>query len=222
MLTPQKKIHRKEIKEDALVTWYFRITRWIAPYRRYFNIGGVVVLAAVALSVLMTSSKKNAEANAQGKLGVAEQSYFLNDYGRLIQDMKPILNKYPGTRAAGMAAFYLANAYFAQGNYGEAETFFKLYADKYADDPMLTASSLAGLAQVAESKNETAKAAVLYEKAGRKYKNSFAAPFYLKEAVRCYAQTGNKAAAENLLERIEKKYPGNSLKEEVRFLAESM
>ena len=222
MLRPTKKIHRKEIKEDALVTQYVRIRRLYDQHSRTIHIGLIVLLAAAAIGVLMLRSKRAAEVKSQEMLGLAEQAYYMNDYPRVIRDMEPILKNYPGTRAAGTAAFYTANAYFSQNNLNEAEKFFRMVVDHYRQNPLFSASSLAGLAAVEESRNQTTKAAKYYEKAGKQYSELYAAPFYLKEAARCYLAAGDRASALKLLDSILKEHPESAVSEEVQWLKESI
>jgi tetratricopeptide (TPR) repeat protein len=221
MLRPTKKIHRKEIKEDALVTNYFRVRKLVDRYSRQVNIGLIAVLAIAVILILMARSKRGAELKAQERLGLAEQAYYMNDYPRVVKDMEPILKAYPGTRAAGTAAFYTANAYFALGNTAEAEKYYKMVVDHYGQNPLFSASSYAGLAAIEDSRNQGAKAAQLFEKAGMKYPKLYSAPFYLKEAARCYLSAGKKNEARELLDRIQKKYPDSAVSEEVKWLRES-
>jgi tetratricopeptide (TPR) repeat protein len=222
MLRPTKKIHRKEIKEDALVTQYVRIRRLYDRYSRSINIGLIVLLAFAVIGVLMARSKRGAEIKSQEMLGLAEQAYYMNDYPRVIRDMEPIIKIYPGTRAAGTAAFYTANAYFNQNNIVEAEKFYRIVVDHYRQNPLFSASSLAGLATIDESRKQTAKAAQLYEKAGNQYSELYAAPFYLKEAARCYLASGDKTSALKLLNTIQKEHPESAVSEEVQWLKESI
>jgi tetratricopeptide (TPR) repeat protein len=222
MLRPTKKIHRKEIKEDALVTQYVRIRRLYDRYSRSINIGLIVLLAFAVIGVLMARSKRGAEIKSQEMLGLAEQAYYMNDYPRVIRDMEPIIKNYPGTRAAGTAAFYTANAYFNQNNIVEAEKFYRIVVDHYRQNPLFSASSLAGLATIDESRKQTAKAAQLYEKAGNQYSELYAAPFYLKEAARCYLASGDKTSALKLLNTIQKEHPESAVSEEVQWLKESI
>jgi tetratricopeptide (TPR) repeat protein len=222
MLRPTKKIHRKEIKEDALVTNYFRIRKLYDRFSRAVNIGLAALLAVAVIGVLMARSKRGAEVKSQEMLGLAEQAYYMNDYPRVVRDMAPILKSYPGTRAAGTAAFYTANAWYAQNNISEAEKYYTMVADHYRKNPLFSASSLAGLAAIEESRKQTAKAARIYEKAGKEYPELYAAPFYLKDAARCYLASGDRASAVKLLAFIEKEHPESAVSEEVQWLRESI
>jgi TolA-binding protein len=222
MLRPQRKIHKKEIKEDALVTWYFRITRLLDRYRKQCMIVGATIVGLAILGVLMANSRRNDEKKAAGQLGLAETAFFSNDPARSVQELKPILDRHAGTAAAGNAAFYLANAQYQLGNLPEAEKYFKMVVDKYASNPLFASSSMTGLAQVAESRNEFSRAAEWYERAGRKFSKQFSAPFNLKEAARCWAAAGKPDKAKTILEDVEKKYPENQIKEEVKYLESSL
>jgi len=222
MLRPRKRITKREIKEDALVTAYFRVQKFIRKYNRQLNIGFVIVVLIGVVSVLMVRSKKKAELAASGKLGIAEQFYYAPDYGRAIDELIQIVNTYSGTNAAGKAAFFLANVYFATEDYGNAERYYRMYLDDYSNSTLFSASSLAGIAACLESQNRYAEAARLYEKAGGKYPDFFEAPFFLKDAGRCYGMAGNREKSKEMYQYIIERYPESSLRHEVAFLSESL
>lgn len=222
MLRAHKKLRKKEIKEDALVTLYFRFQKWYAKYNRQIQIGLGIVAALCVIAVLMARSKREAEAKASGKIGIAETYYLMGDYSRVIQEMQPIVKTYSGTRSAGIAAYYLASAYYAQNQYSEAEKYFRMVVDHYAHIPIFSASSLAGLAEIAESRGDFATAAKFYERAARKYSTIFTALFYLKEAVRCYLQIQNTEKAKMLANELIKKYPENPVMQEIQWLRETL
>lgn len=222
MLRPHKKLRKKEIKEDALVTFYFRFQKWYTQYNRQIQIGLGIVVALCLIAVLMARSKREAEAKASGKIGIAETYYLMGDYARVIQEMEPIVKTYSGTRSAGIAAYYLANAYYAQNRYSEAEKYFRMVVDHYSRMPLFSASSLIGLAEIAESKGDFESAAKFYEKAGRKYSTLFTAPFYLKEAVRCYLRIQNNEKAKMLSDELIKKFPESPVLQEIQWLRETL
>jgi tetratricopeptide (TPR) repeat protein len=222
MLRPKKKIYKKEIKEDALVTFYFRAQKILNRYSKQINIGLTLVLAAVVIGVLMARSKRSSEIKAEGQLSLVEQYYYMVDYPRVIQEMEPIIKTYPGTRASGTAAFYAANAYFTQGKYDEAEKYYKKVIRQDGHDPMQSASALAGLAAVEESRGQFGKAAESYEEAGKKYGRLFSTPFYLEEAARCCIQANDKQKAHEILDALLKDYPENAVADETEFMKESL
>ena len=88
MLRPRKHITRREIKEDALVTTYFKIRKFVQKYSRYLNIGLLAILVIIVVAVFMSRSKANAEFTAAERLGIAEQSYNVSDYSTSTREQK--------------------------------------------------------------------------------------------------------------------------------------
>jgi len=222
MLRPRKRITKREIKEDALVTAYFRAQKFIRKYSKQLNIGLIVVVIVGIVGILMIRSKKRAEWAAAGKLGIAEQFYYASDYPRAIDELTQIVNTYLGTDAAGNATFFLANVHLATKDYSNAERYYKIYLDDYSETTSFSAASLAGIAACMESQNRFAEAARLYEKAGKEYPDFFEAPFFLKDAGRCYQLAGNNQKGKEVYEYILEKYPKTSLGQEIAFLSESL
>lgn len=222
MLRPRKKLTRKEIKEDALVTAYVRIQKFIQKFGKQLNIGGFIVLAIIVIGIFMIRSKRSAEFTAMARLSIAEQFYFVSDHARATTELTEIVNTYSGTRAAGTAAFFLANTYFATNDYDNAEKYYQTYIDDYSNNKMFTASCFAGIAACRESMEQLPEAARFYENAAQKYPNSFKAPFYLKEAGRCYVLAEEFEKGKEIYKMIIEKYPDSSIKQEAEFLFESL
>ena len=222
MLQPRKHITKREIKEDALVTAYFRVRKFIQKYSRHLNIGLLAVLIIVVVAVFMFRSKRNAEFTATERLGVAEQSYDASNYLTLVDELTQIVNAYPGTRAAGEASFYIGNTYFMIEDYVNAQKYYQLYMDDYSDNDLFSVSAMAGVATCYEVQNRFIEAAQLYEKAGKRYSRLFHAPFYLKDAARCYGLAGESEKAKMTYRMIIDQYPESSIKQEVEFLLESL
>ena len=222
MLRPRKKISKREIKEDALVTFYFRVQKFIRNYKKQVNIGLVVIVTVSVVGVLMVRSKKKAELTAAGRLGMAEQFYFAANYQKAIEELTPLVETYSGTKAAGTAVFYVANAYFALRDYPQAEKYYQIYVDDYSQNALISASSLAGIAACWESQQEYEKAAGQYEKAWRKYPDVFTAPYNLKDAGRCYALAGNREKAKQMYEHAMERYAESAVIQEVEFLSAAL
>jgi TolA-binding protein len=215
MLRPRKKIVKREVKEEALVTYYFKARKLLDRYSKQVQIGLIAVAVLIALGVLMTRSKKKSELEASGKLGIVQQAYYMGEYQRVIPELSGLCEKYRGTPSAGTALFFLANAYYFTGNLEQAEKSYQGYLDRYGQNQDFSASSLAGLAAISESRKQFAKAAGLYERAGRKYGDCFSAPFYLKEAGRCYVLENDKVKGKAVYEFLIKKYPDSGPAQDV-------
>jgi tetratricopeptide (TPR) repeat protein len=222
MLKPRKKLTKREIKEDTLVTTYLRIQKYYQKYQKViqYTLAGVVVV--VVIGVLMIRSKKNTENVALRKLSMAEQYFYMANINQAIESLTEIIETYSGTKASGDAAFLLANIYFQNREYGQAEKYYRLVYEKYDNKGLIASSSLAGIAACLESKNEFDEAAIMYEKAGQKSKNNFDAPFHLKNAARCYMLAGQQEKGKRLYQYILDYYSESSLKSEIEFVLQSL
>ena len=76
MLRPRKRISKREIKEDALVTYYIRVQKFIKQYSKQLNIAFLSFLFIIVVAVLMIRSKRNADITSHAQLGIGEQLYF--------------------------------------------------------------------------------------------------------------------------------------------------
>lgn len=222
MLRPRKKLIKKEIKEDTLVTAYFKVQKIFSKYSKQIQIGVIAVAVVAVLGFMMVRDKKKSEIKAVSELGLEEPFYYMGDYQRVIPKLTSIKDKFSGTPSAGTAVFFLANAYYATGNVDQAVKNYQIYVDDYGQNPLFAASSLAGLGACYETKKQYDKAAELYEKAGTKYKQLFSAPYYLKDAGRCYILANNKIKAKSVLQDLIKKYPNSNQLQEAELLAETL
>jgi len=220
MLKPRKRITRKEIKEDPLVTRYLKIQKFYNKHSRIIQYGGIAILAILVIGILMTRSKRNAEITAASKLGVAENYYHAQEYSKAIDELIPIVETYPGTQSAGTSAFYVANAYYALKDYTNARKYYQICVDEYAQNELIGAASYAGVAACLETEDLFQEAAEYYEKAAKKYPKDFKAPFYLKDAGRCYIIAGNIEKGKELYQTIRNDYAESSVSEDVAYLLE--
>jgi len=222
MLRPRKKIAKKEIKEDPIVTLYFNFQNFLKTYSKYINIGISAVIVIFLIVLLSVRSKKRAEMVAEGQLGIAEQYYYAGNYDRVIQQMPAIVDKYAGTRAAGEAAFFIANSYYNNKDYDNSLKYYKICVKTISSDPIYTPASYAGMGDCYEMQKKYKEAAEMYEKAAHKFDKSFSAPFYLKSAARCYEEAGNSVKAKEILQALLDNYPSFEFKSEVSFLLNSL
>ncbi len=227
MLKPKKKITKKEIKEDRLVTTYFEATTWYQNNKKIVNgvLTGVVILAIVVVAYVNNVNSSNQKAIAElGKiLSYYDQGkYDLAINGNLqdnVRGLQSIVNDYGSSKAGELACFYLANSYFGLGNYDKA---LKYYLDVDVNDDMVNASAIAGAAACYEAKGDYQKAASTFEKAAFKSAKDVNASENLFHAAQNYLQAGNKEKAAELFRKVKKDYPTSTVAREIdRWIAEA-
>jgi TolA-binding protein len=227
MLKPKKKISKKEIKEDKLVTTYFEATTWYETNKKIVNgvLTGIVILAIIVVAYMNNVNSNNAKANTElGKVipYYDQGKYDLAISGNLqenIRGLQSIVDDYGSTKAGELARFYLANSYFAQNDFDKALNYFKSVS---VSDELITASALSGAASCYEAKNEFDQAASLFEKAAFKYSKDVNAAENMFDAGRNYLAAGKKEKAAELFKKVKKEYPTSIAAREIdRWIAQA-
>ena len=217
MLTPKKKISKREIKQDALLTSYAKTLTFYNENKKYITYAATgLVVVVIAAFIIVRNRRANDERAAaevakvfsiyDAAAGNAQQ-YTMAINGQPehgIMGFKAIVENYGGTESGELARFYLANAYFNLGQYDEALKQF----DKFSgSNSLLASSALAGLGGCYEMKKEYSKAASNYEKAAQESPNSVDTPEYLDSAARCFGLAGDKEKAIGLYKRLKQEFP---------------
>jgi TolA-binding protein len=179
-------------------------------------VGGVAVIIGVI--IFFNYLKGQDEQNASEKLAQARVEYNKQSYTAAIPILEKLVSDYGGTKSAGLATIYLANAYMQAKDYANAEKYYQKYLDDVDNDPILSVSAAFGLAASHEERGDFAKAAKLYEEAAQQYDDSYRAPQLLMNAARCFKQAGQAEGARRTLQRLLDKYPKSGLVEEAKQL----
>ncbi len=214
MLKPRKRLTKKQIKEDKLVTYYFKAIDFFNANSKIVFGAMVGVIAIVALLYLYNWSKKNAEMNASLELTKAREELKNSQPEKAIDILRSMVNNYSGTNSAGRGVYHLANIMYSQGNYDEAFHNYKEYISDYDGDPILASSSYSGMGACMEQQEEFLKAADYYKKGAQKYSKNYEAPQQLMAAARCYKLANNRAEAGKMYQNVIDKYPDSAQKKD--------
>jgi len=226
MLRPKKKITRKQIKEDKLITTYFKIYDKIYDYRKHLIFGGIAIVVVALIGVLYFTNVQAENERAMTALGKVYPLYDEARFERAINGVPEqnipglleITENYSGTEAGRIASFYLANAYYHLGDYDNAYRYFRDFSG--ADD-LLRASALAGRAAVYEVRGEYTQAAEYFEQAAVRYNRTAVAAENLKHAGRNYLEAGERENALRVFEKLKNDYPDSPFTQDVdRYIAQ--
>jgi tetratricopeptide (TPR) repeat protein len=225
MLRPKKKISKRELKEDALVSSYAKATAFYDRNRRNISIAVTAVVVLVLAVVIYSKNRADNNNNATLALGQIYQVYDSGQYQTAIdglpekgiKGLKAIVENYGNSQNGDLARFYLANAYYFTGKYEEA---LKEYESFSPADELLSVSRLAGIGSCHESLGRYRDAAEAFEKAVTKAPKDPAAAENLNNAGRTYALAGEKAKAIELYKRLKKDYAASTFARDAdRFIA---
>ncbi len=226
MLRAQKKISKRVIKEDTLVTMYFKTQAWYDQNKKMVStIGGLVIALAVVVWFYSNNVRANGE-RATAELGKVFTFYDNGQYQiavngipeRNINGLQSIVDNYGSTTAGNLAKFYLADAYYNSQNYDKALEYFNDYS---GGNSLIENSATAGIGACYEAKGEFKKAAEYYEKAALKNSDDPNAADNLVNAARNFGKSGDKDRAVELLKKVKKDYPTSTAARDAdRYIAE--
>jgi TolA-binding protein len=203
-----KRITKKEMKEDKLVTTAFKLSEWIQKHLNQVLLvaGGVVLVAIVVFFIFSSKAKRNQK--AAELFGKATLEFQTGNASQAITDLHTVMEKYGGTEDAGQATFYLATVYFYAKDYARSQATFQRFVEKYKDeDPLLLASAQAGIAECQMENGEFQAAGDNYLKAVSSEPDGFLAPQYLFSAGRAYLKADQKERAKEVFKRLIDQYP---------------
>ena len=225
MLTKKKKLSKREIKEDKLVTTYYKVYNYFNENKNRIGMyaGGLLVVIAVIYFYMNNKAENNLQAGIQLSrvMGLYDAGAYLEAIegrqGTNIVGLKKIVSDYGSTENGEIAKVYLANSYQMLGNIEEA---YKYYEDYSGSSKIFKASALSGEAGYYANKKEYEKAADLYRSASRVTKENVSNPEYMLKAAINYIDAGNKEEAKDLLETIRKDFQTSTAFREVdKYLA---
>lgn len=212
MLKPRKRITKKQIKEDPLVTTYFKSIDFVKEHQQKITTGLIVILAVVVLLVMLGRSKRTANFNASEQLAKANTELSQNKTQEAIDILLNMIDNYSGTKSAANGVYLLAKAYYEKGDYDKSLLHFENYLDDYGDDKILASAAFSGVAASYEQLGRYQEAADNYKKSAKKYPEHFNAAQQLFDAGRCYMLQSQFAQAKECYQLIVDKYTESNLK----------
>lgn len=223
MLKPRKRITKKELKQDKLVTLYFNVIEFFRNNKKIVSgtATGLVIAAIVAVAYMNNVRSNNDKAATElsqvlGSFsGGAYQVAINGDPTQNVRGLKYIVENYGNSETGEQAKIYLADCYYYLGNYADAMKYFKDYD---GSDKFLQASAYAGMAEVYAVQKKYSDAAEYYERAAAVDSKNFLTPEYLVGAARNYIKTDHSEKAVSLLDRVKKDFPNSQYAQNVDLL----
>jgi predicted negative regulator of RcsB-dependent stress response len=217
MLKAQKKLTKRQLKEDKFVTFYFRAQDWVSENMQkiLFGVLGVVVL--IAISAYFNKQAGEDEQAASLALSRARLELSGGNMDMAVGQLSELVSQYGTTPSGIEGRFWLANAYFQTADYANAEANYREFVED-SDDPVLKSSALAGVAACQEQQGNHLAAAKGYREAADRFSEVFTASDNLFHAARCYILAGQSDEAISLLTRLLRDYSTSSVKEDAEVL----
>lgn len=226
VLERRKKISKKQIKEDKLVTSYYQVQSFIVENQAKLLIGVAAVALVIVAIVLFSNKRAKDNETAITLLSKVIPLYESGSYKEAIEGqtttntigLKKIVDDYGSTETGNTAKIYLANSYLLTN---KSDAAYEMYDDYSGSNSLFKATALAGKAGCLETKKEYDKAADLYTDAAKVSDTNPANADYLLRAGVDYLQLGKKEEAKSLFDIIRKDYKTSAAFYELdRYLAQ--
>ena len=225
MLAKKKKLSKKEIKEDKLVTTFYEAKSFYDENQTKIFSGVAIIIALVLIIVFYTGKIAESNLSASVELTRVINTYNAGLYLQAIAGkagtqeigLAKIVDEYGGSEQGELARIYLANAYFYTEQYDKA---MEAYDDYSGSDNLMVASALAGKAGCYETQKNYELAAEFYDKAANVSNYVPSNPDYLLNAGINYLKIKNNSDAKSVLNRVKKDYSTSLAAREVdKYLA---
>jgi tetratricopeptide (TPR) repeat protein len=126
-MAKRKRISRKRMKEDQLVTLTLKTSQFIQAHFPHIVTGIVVIVAAIAIALFVAHSRRSAAHSAQQALASAMAYYEIRDFDTARQAFTEITQQYSSHREGVIALYYLGEINMAAQRYTEALDAFERF-----------------------------------------------------------------------------------------------
>lgn len=211
MLSKRKKLSKKEIKEDKLVTTYYKSIEFFENNKQKIALYAGILAVVVVGIIFYVNYRNDQNEKANLELSRVIPLYDAGSYleaiegrkGTKVLGLKKIVEEYGSTDNGELAKIYLANSY---NHLGKLEESKKYYEDYSGSNKIFKATALAGEAAYYAATNKFEEAADLYKKAANVSEENVQNPDYLLRAAINYINAGKKQEAVDYLKKIKKDY----------------
>lgn len=227
MVKAKRSFSKKEIREDKLITSYYKTIDFYEGNKSVIQIVAAALLVIVVGAVIYGNSRLQANEEANTQLGRMMPVYDQGNYLEAIEGrpgtpmigLAAIVEEYGSTSYGEVAKIYLGNAYYFLGRYEEA---LAAYEDYSGDNDLMQSAAYAGIAAYYEAVNNAEEAADYYQRAAEVSSANALNPKYLINASVNLLEIGEKEEAKKLLESIKRDYKQTVYSREVdRYLQQA-
>lgn len=205
----QKRITKRRLKEDQLVTFTVRASALVQKYYTYVVAGAIVLVVAVAAVLISVHLRRSAARDSEQKFAVAMSQYNARDLQGAASAFAEIADKYGGQRAGEYSRYFLGRSLLAENKFEEALTAFDKYIAKAGTQAPFYGAAVIGKASSLEGLHNYQVAADLLERLSQTLKDDDPrVNEVLFRAGRDYQRAGSRDKARELFSKVAEKATG--------------
>ncbi len=189
MPPPVSNVKRRDLKEDKVYLTIAGIADFFAKNRLWIALGALAVILAFALGYYRNIHMQSE--NAEASLALYQAAKATSDEAAAY---KKVLAEYPGTTAAPVATYQLANSLYNEGHYDEALATFQQFLKQYPSH-LLAPSAIEATGYCYESLGKWKEAADAYDILLKKDASTPEAKRAYYRLGLCYERLGEKQKA---------------------------
>ena len=161
-MATKRVVKKKNIKKDPLVTYALRTSRYAQEHFNLIIIGVVVLVAAIAILVFTSNSRRNAAAQAQRQLASAMTLFQQRDYQTARTTFEQVFDGHKGDKR-WVAIYFKAECELKLRNYAQALNDYDLYLNGASKFPAFKEAALFAKGICHEGMGNYSQAAVIME-----------------------------------------------------------
>ncbi len=207
MLKPQKKLTKKELKEDKFVKTAMTTRAYIEDNLKQVSIITGLVFGLFILIMVYSYIHSQTKEESFTILGEAQIEFQNMNYSKTKALLTRLEDEYAGTEASEQGLFLLGNLEYQQGNIEQAAEAYQSFINSYSGSEILLAAGYAGYAACMEKQGKYEEAANFYVKAKDAAPQFVEAPNYLYLAALNMLSADKPAQAKQYLEQVTENYP---------------
>jgi tetratricopeptide (TPR) repeat protein len=129
-----KRVKKKNIKEDQLVTYAVRLSRWSQEHFNQVIISVVALVVIIAIAVFMANSRQSSSRQAEAQMSTAMSQFLSGDFSSANTTFQQLAERYGGATGA-RARYFQGESELRLGRYAEALASFDAYLDDWEAFP---------------------------------------------------------------------------------------
>jgi len=158
----QTRIKKRRLKEDQLVTFTVRASKFIQRYYTQVVAGAVVLVVAVGAILVTAHFRRNAAKDAEEKFALAMSQYNARDVGGAAASFAEVADK-NGGQTGQYSRYFLGRSLLSQNKLEEALNAFDKYISEAGPEAPFYGAAVIGKATCLEGLHNYQAAAALLE-----------------------------------------------------------